>query len=75
MENKVGQTYSVTRLLSKDLSELDHLRIVELFGKVDHGIGRVLLFTRSSSSEEGTCSGNCNFVAFSSPTGSILHME
>jgi len=76
MKNKVGQTYSITRLLNKDLSEPDHLRIIaELFGKVDHGIGRVLLFTRSSSSEEGTRSGNRNVVAISSTTGSILDME
>jgi len=76
MKNKVRQTYSITRLLNKDLSEPDHLRIIaELLGKADHGIGRVLLFTRSSSSEKGTRSGYCNGIAISSPTGSILDME
>jgi len=69
-------TYSVTRLLNKDLSEPDHLGIiVELFGKVDHGIGRVLLFTRTSSGKKGTSSSNCNFVAISSPSGCILHRK
>jgi len=76
MKTKVGQIYSITRLLNKDLSKSDHLRItVELFGKVDHGIGRILLFTRSCSGKEGTCSGNCNCVAISSPTGSILDIK
>jgi hypothetical protein len=55
MSRHVGTgTYSVPRLLDKDLREPDHLSIViELFSQVDHGVGRVLLVAFVAGGEEG----------------------
>lgn len=66
-------TDRVPGLLNKDLSELDHIRAVELLAEVHHVVGSVLLIARTSSNEEsGECS-NGEIAAFvCSSRGSIL---
>ena len=43
----------VSRLLSKDLSESDHLGALELLRKIDHTISSILLFARACCSKKG----------------------
>jgi len=47
-------TYTVSRLLAKDLCSCDHIARVELLGKIHHVVRGVLLITWTSSSKEGT---------------------
>lgn len=67
------RTYSITRLLSEKLSKSDHICvIVELLGKVDHLVCRVLLVTNASTSEKRRSSCDGNGVALLATTSCVL---
>lgn len=65
-------TYGVARLLSKDLSKLDHLGRVELFRKIHHCVRVVLLVTRAGTSEQGAKGRDRYLIAFRATVRSIL---
>ena len=55
MGARLSVTDGVARLLDPDLSETDHVLVVEeLLGKIDHHVCCVLLLAGSSGAEEGT---------------------
>ena len=50
----MNHTDRIAGLLSENLGQLDHLSIaLEPLGEIDHLVGRILLFTRSCSGQEG----------------------
>jgi hypothetical protein len=67
-------TYTVARLLTKDLGKFDHIGRVELLGKIHHGVRAVLLITWTSSSEKGTEGVDSNGVALRTTVRRILTM-
>ena len=73
MTSKVNCAYRVTGLLSKDLSQPNHVSvIVELLGEVDHLVGRVLLFAWPRSGQKGGECSDGDRVALLSPSCSAL---
>jgi hypothetical protein len=65
-------TYTVSRLLAKDLCSCDHRGRVELLGKIHHVVRGVLLITCTSTSKEGTEGVDSNGVALRGTPGRIL---
>jgi len=52
--SRANHTDRITGLLTENPSQLDHLSVVvELFGEVNHLVGRILLFARSCAGQKG----------------------
>jgi hypothetical protein len=66
--HRVGR---VARLLSKDLSERDHLSTAQHFAEVNHFVCSVLLSTVTSGREQGRGSADGNRVALLTTTGCV----
>jgi hypothetical protein len=66
------RTYGVARLLAKDLSKLDHILRIQLFGEVHHYVGIVLLITRTRASEKSVKGGDSDRIALRAAPSSIL---
>jgi hypothetical protein len=58
-------------LLSKDLSEREHLRTAQRLGKVNHFVCSILLITVTSGREQGRGGGDGNRVALLTTTGCV----
>lgn len=61
----------VARLLSKDLSEREHLSTAQRLGEVNHFVCSVLLITVTSGREQGRGSADGNRVALLTTTGCV----
>jgi len=70
----VKLTDRIAGLLSENLGQLDHLSIaLELLGKVNHLVGRILLFTGSCSGQKGSeCSHGDRVALLSASCGKLF---